>query len=340
MWLNEVSFMRPFLLLLLVSYHAFAPFCGSWSMPEGIHDFESYRWIALFSRAFRLEAFVFISGYIFTFQLLTKDKFASLSDLAIKKAKRLIIPCVVFGALYYILFNDVSSLGSPIRILTGIAHLWYLPCLFWLFIIHYVVIKRLKIKYLIGGGLIVVALQSLSILPIPFQLNKVCYYYLFFYMGGLFYQKSEWIKQFTSIYKTIVVCGFFLLLVYLCNVIMERNLILTGGTQSMMMKLILIEINTYLKSGLAIVGITAFYMIAVLYCRNHSISPLLLKIGTCGYGVYIFHQFILVYIYRLTSLPMMLGTYWLPWFGFLVSVVGSLILTILLRKTHIGKQYL
>lgn len=34
-WLYEISFMRPILLVLLVSYHAFAPFCGSWEMPQG-----------------------------------------------------------------------------------------------------------------------------------------------------------------------------------------------------------------------------------------------------------------------------------------------------------------
>lgn len=28
-WLNEVSFIRPILLVLLVSYHAFAPYAGT-----------------------------------------------------------------------------------------------------------------------------------------------------------------------------------------------------------------------------------------------------------------------------------------------------------------------
>lgn len=32
-WLYEISFMRPVLLVLLVGYHAFAPFCGAWETP-------------------------------------------------------------------------------------------------------------------------------------------------------------------------------------------------------------------------------------------------------------------------------------------------------------------
>ena len=37
-WLNEVSFMRPVLLILLVLYHAFAPYVGTWQMPDGIEE--------------------------------------------------------------------------------------------------------------------------------------------------------------------------------------------------------------------------------------------------------------------------------------------------------------
>ncbi len=71
-WLYEISFMRPILLVLLVSYHAFAPFCGAWEMPQGIDTNEVYKWLAYLSRSFRLEAFVFLSGYVFTMQIVQK----------------------------------------------------------------------------------------------------------------------------------------------------------------------------------------------------------------------------------------------------------------------------
>ncbi len=186
-WLNEVSFMRPFLLILLVSYHAFAPYCGAWNMPNGIQSVESYRWIALFSRAFRLEAFVFISGYIFTFQLLSKHKFDNILILAKNKAQRLLIPCIIFGAFYYVIFYDNIDLNGIFRIFTGVGHLWYLPCLLWLFLIQFMIIKwqsngKLKLSMVFAVALL---LPSISIIPFPFQLNRALYYLIFF-MGGDF----------------------------------------------------------------------------------------------------------------------------------------------------------
>ena len=108
-WLYEISFMRPILLLLLVSYHAFAPWCGTWDMPIGCSDYEPYRWVALISRAFRLECFVFISGYIFTFQMLAKNKFPQFKELLKSKIMRLLLPCWFFSALYYVLFKNYSE---------------------------------------------------------------------------------------------------------------------------------------------------------------------------------------------------------------------------------------
>ena len=136
--LYEISFMRPILLVLLVSYHAFAPYCGAWSLPVGVDTNFIYKWLALFSRAFRLEAFVFVSGYIFAMQVIQKNKFQSVIELAKSKFLRLIIPCWIFGSIYWLLFKTTS----PLNIFAGIGHLWYLPCLFWCFIFSYVLFKK------------------------------------------------------------------------------------------------------------------------------------------------------------------------------------------------------
>ena len=81
-WLYEISFMRPILLVLLVSYHAFAPYCGAWEMPQGIEANEVYKWLAYITRALSLEGFLFLSGYTLTMQLVKKRKFNSFSQLA------------------------------------------------------------------------------------------------------------------------------------------------------------------------------------------------------------------------------------------------------------------
>lgn len=114
-WLYEISLMRLVLLILLVLYHAFAPYVGTWDKPNGVVDIEVYRWIGLLSRAFRLEGFVFISGYIFTFQVLERRKFEKVSILLKSKIERLLIPSFIFSAIYLLFYGKYDTLLSVVK---------------------------------------------------------------------------------------------------------------------------------------------------------------------------------------------------------------------------------
>ena len=335
-WLNEVSFMRPFLLLLLVSYHAFAPWCGSWGLPTGCHGFEPYRWVALFSRAFRLEAFVFVSGYIFTFQMLAKNKFASFGEFFKSKVVRLLIPCWFFGILYFLLFKKYVSIYDTVYCIgSGIGHLWYLPCLFICFIAQYFLLKRqTNAKITLG---VLVCLVFLSFVPLPLHLNQPLYFMLFFYGGGLFYQNKDGIALRAYTKTTLLCWAVFAALLVIINLwfIQSERLNISTWLRSAVL-----GSNKILKSFLAWSGIIALYLTAVQYCRTHEINAFILKVGVCGYGVYVFHQFVLVWMYYKTSLPEMLGTYWLPWVGLAITTVVSVLLTLAVRSTKIGRKFL
>lgn len=182
-WLNEVSFMRQILLVLLVSYHAFAPYVGTWSMPEGIHEVEVYRWLGFLSRAFLLEGFVFISGYIFTFQVLERRKFESFSSLLTSKIQRLLIPSFIFSIAYLLCFGKYTGGANVVmKILGGVAHLWYLPCLFYCFLIQYLLLTN-KVRRSSCIALLAV-MMLVSIVHLPLNLHMPLYYMTFFYGGG------------------------------------------------------------------------------------------------------------------------------------------------------------
>lgn len=66
--LNEVTLLRAVLAVLIVFMHSFTCYNGSWEQPAGYIDVPLYKWLARFSFAATLEAFVFISGYIFALQ--------------------------------------------------------------------------------------------------------------------------------------------------------------------------------------------------------------------------------------------------------------------------------
>ena len=323
--------MRPILLLLLVSYHAFAPYCGTWNLPDGVETNIIYKWFALFPRAFQLEAFVFVSGYIFAMQVIQKNKFQSLIELAKSKFVRLIIPCWIFGAIYWLLFKTIS----PVYILTGIGHLWYLLCLFWCFIFSFILYKKsYQDKHVL---ILLFILSSISFIPLPLQLGNAMYYLLFFYLGGVFWKHTSTITAYATNKTIFLLSVIFLMFLIGCNCLIEYNKLHIASTSIIYIKAILLSVNSIVKTLLASSGILTLFLIASAYMRNHSLSDEVIKIGTLGYGVYIFHQFILRWLYYNTQLPELIGGLYLPWIGLASSVIISILITIMLRKTNIGR---
>lgn len=322
--------MRPILLVLLVAYHAFAPYCGAWSLPENIEPNVAYKWLALLCRAFRLEAFVFVSGYVFAMQVIQNNKFSSFKDLAVSKIKRLILPCWFFGLLYWLIFRTTS----PLKIFVGIGHLWYLPCLFWCFLSGFIIFKKQRnLKILLP---ILFVLSAISFLPIPFQLNKAMYYLLFFILGGVFWKYSLHVSQKASINNITISTVVFILLLILVNLFKEYTLNVTENAH-IIIKAVVASLNLIGKTCLAISGILTLYLLSAYSVKRMQLTSFVVKIGVYGYGVYIFHQFILKYLYYNTGITECIDSILLPWIGFLVSLVLSLLISYLLRLTRIGR---
>jgi len=75
----------------------------------------------------------------------------------------------------------------------------------------------------------------------------------------------------------------------------------------------------------------------ILKCCRGTISSSVIKFGNLCFGVYLFQQFFLIALYNETSLPSLLGAYWLPWVGFIVTLFASIVCSTLVRKTTIGR---
>ena len=183
-------------------------------------------------------------------------------------------------------------------------------------------------------------MAAFSFIPLPLHLNKPLYYMLFFYGGGLFWQNSQKIHEKASISGTVIMWILFLVCFVVFNLAMEFFSEIRESTDSRMIRVALYSANNLLKATLGWIGITACYLSAVRYCMEHNLSETIIKIGACGYGVYVFHQFILVFLYRYTSLPQMTGSYLMPWVGFIITVVLSTTMAILIRMTSFGRKYL
>lgn len=104
--LDEISFLRPILILLLVFYHTFIIYAGGWHEPEGFVPCKIYSLLDSLSYSFMLPTFVFISGYIWGWQGTYRSVKENFKSLVIKKTKRLILPSIFFSIAYLLLFSD------------------------------------------------------------------------------------------------------------------------------------------------------------------------------------------------------------------------------------------
>ena len=342
----DVVAIRLSLIFLLVVYHALCIFTGAWDSPYSIDiKIPVYEWMGMSIHCFQLETMVFISGLLLGYNSMRNTDSLSYNSCVVKKARRILLPCLFFGVIYFIMFNNsqVSWYIIIWNIINGCGHLWFLPMIFWCFVLTYLITRYLphlhhfsdKNKYKI----ILVIAASFSILNplvlIPLGLGSAGCFYIYFFIG--FCLKSERLKfpsaRLTncSIAMIIFIISFLLIMTMRYNNLQEVNTIVE--------KVSIMVLNNICHTANALSAIYLIYSFAnrdvVLRFLNGK-SILVTLSGYC-YGVYIYQQFILKYLYYNTQLPLLVSANWLPWIATAMTVMLSLLLCHYSLKTRLGR---
>ena len=337
--LANISVIRPLLVVLLVFYHAFAIYGGSWEPIEGYPEIKIYWWLDLLSYACMLETFVFVSGYVFGYQVRTKgDIKLKAKSLFTGKLKRLILPCAIFSLLYIFLFGDITQpiVETLYSLVNGCAHMWFLPMLFWCFVMVWMIeIFKAPPKYVTP---VLIVLSLFSVNGLPLQLSHTMYYMVFFYFGYALQRYNVNLdKYYTKHIAIVSIIVFAILFVALTLLKENRDLIFTSPSA-------IVQTSKFLVGKMCILGYSSagiiMIMIIVGYIekRHGLIVPRwMVEIGNLCFGVYLFQQFVLHALYYNTTLPQLISPYWLPWIGFILALIVSLVLSWLLRLTQFGK---
>lgn len=195
--------------------------------------------------------------------------------------------------------------------------------LFWCFIMTWF-FDKIRINGYIK--LIFAFLVSiLAVVKLPFQINTALHYWPFFYLGVIIQQKGN-IK--TNLIKSVqYICAFLLLLIVI-TVYRDSHEFLASGLNI---------VFWYVKQLYATFGTIGIFIFCKYLGNKFEISDYLLQFNTCCFGVYIFHQFILEFMYYHTTLPLYCGSYILPWCGLIISFGVSFGLTYLLRRFNWGR---
>lgn len=333
--LDEVTLMRTILALLIVFMHSFTCYNGSWERPAGYVDIPFYKWLSRTSFAFALEAFVFISGYLFAFQrIVLKRTEGGGINLVVNKLKRLFLPSIIFSIIYFVLFYEFKGWGSTFySIINGCGHIWFLPMLFWCFIGGWL-LEQVKVKD--GWKMaFLVALNLFCFVSLPLRISNAASFMVYFYGGFLVYKYSGKIKA--AITKKRLIWCWVIFAVVFAFLRPMRDVLVTNDAHSKLLKLFILTGNNACQLIYASVGLMAFYCTAVYYTQHHQLKPFTIKLAACCFGIYLFQQFVLQLLYYKTAFPTLVGPYWLPWCGFVIAGVVSYFLSRLFLKTKSGK---
>lgn len=338
--LNDVYVMRPLAMVILVACHAFMIYMGDWREPVGFHSNEVYWWLAKFFRSIVLELFVFVSGYVFGLTLERKNP--TFKNLIISKVKRLIIPSLVFSAIYFFCFYDLENftvVGFLWKILNGCGHMWFLPMLFWVTLIAFIIDKIKLPQWLKLVG--VYCLPVLWLLGIPLGVSQAMWYIPFFYTGIIIYRNRD---KFTYNYNksliVIALLGIVYIITFIFTTIIRRDVIsMYIDGEHLVLKGLAFLCDKYFHLLCAAIVVAFVYGLInyLLKVKGMKISQWVLGLNDISMGVYIFHQFILIGLYYHTDIPIIVGSIWLPWAGTAIALTGSLLLSWLFRKTKLGR---
>lgn len=346
-FLNDICVIRIILILLLITYHSLCPYTASssWDNPQG-YDIPLYYWIGRLSYSCMLETFVLISGVILGYQTERKGREAlSFNYMVMKKFKRLIVPSLIFGTIYFLIFLGLSSEPSFIikSILRGAGHMWFLPmlflCFFALFIIGFLGLDRKEILPLL------LLFAIFSSIPFSLLMSQSMYYFFFFFLGYCIGSKQIDFSRFIN-KRTII--GISLLFLITFPVLAQLRY---GYDEIFIVDKMDWDIPLKFKLFIAYsfqhlcqltystIGVFLFYISVNYMIRQNliKVSPLIVKLSSYCFGVYIFQEFIIkIFYYKLYAIET-LNPYVFPLASVIISLILSVLFTHLSLKTKIGK---
>lgn len=331
-----ISIWRPLLILSIVIGHSFAIYSGAWQydFESGVDYIAAYGWLNPFFISFQLEAFFFISGYLFWMGRYAERELTlrSYYQFIKKKFARLYIPSIVFSLLYLYYFTPlIESRDILGAIFFGRGHLWFLPTIFWCFAIHRLLSKwghEHSVSYVVLSILsIYVGAVLYHLLPnfFTYWLCRVTSYYFYFVLGASIRNtRIDNHLRGASANRGVQQYSFVLVLLFLVlwAVSMIDNWHLVGDTNVERL------IDFAVSPICSLVGTLAMYTTWLLMEKrqySYRVARIWVYLSSISFGVYVVHQFILVKVVdnHLLQLQSLVGTWATPFTLIVLAVLGS-----------------
>lgn len=326
----EVDLIRPIAILLVIFTHCFAIYNGGWENPDpaNIALVPHYQLLTSFLSAFRMPSVILVAGYIYAY--FDEKKTTTLWELIVSKAKRLLIPAFVFGVVYFLLYREFDLKDLIVEVSAGAGHLWFLPMLFWNFIFGYFLVKIRNPNFGMLALIIIYACSAVSgAIPNIFGISRAIYFTPYYYIGILLWRHRSYIVNKLVNTRNIL----FLTSIFIVIFTLTKSHEFGTLAKSIYDKVAVLLIHYLIQT----LGVMCFYAVVMLYVKNNEEPKVYKPLIKLSYGIYVFHQFILMALIYKLHVYKYLDYRVLPFVLFIVTICTSVILTNIFLRTKVGK---
>jgi len=342
-YLNNISLLRTFAILIVVLGHSMVVYQYSWGIYTPLVKSSFFNLLKTYIDTFQMPLFIFISGYMYYYCRKECGKYKKLGKFSLDKVKRLLVPYICIALIYvlpirmmteykgYHGYNAIKIIYKYILTGLDVGHLWYLLAIFEIFIAFYL-LEAIITKIGVPASFIIIACANIISYKSPniFQISGSIHYFMFFYLGYIIrrYEKN-FVSKFNGKKNTVLIVMLFILQLLFLVVslkISNNNII---GT--------LFKNSIFLLSNISgtIFYFTVLSLISYKYKSLNS-NRTLKFLDKESFAIYLFHS-PLIYIMLKYIADKNISPFLVVPSMFIIILFGSLGISYVIKKTKILK---
>lgn len=200
---NVWDYMKTTAIVLVVLGHVTRMYTAQGILDIGIHP-TLLRLLTSLIYSFHMPAFFAVSGAVYYINKVEKQKYQNKGTFILNKARRLMIPYLVFALLW--VFPTMWYMGfveSPVKYFIDSyffalnpRHLWFLIVLFEIFVVFCLFQKQIHNHRWLTLIVLFLCWFLADLMPVTLQLSNLFRYTIYFYVGYLFVPYCNYIDYY------------------------------------------------------------------------------------------------------------------------------------------------
>lgn len=283
---DNITTYRVIAMTMVVLYHCTCYYAHpTWPFGEGPYS-PILKALTTLMGGIHMPVFVFISGYLF-WMFKFQGKYTDVINFYKGKVLRIIVPYICIGGGILLIFNEIYT---PMDLLYGICHLWFLLMLFGVFVLAPILWKifenvkedRLVTILVLSSFLIFPIFHSVNLL----QVTKVFYFLPYFSFGYLLLRRGT-----KALYTDWLFWTFLIVSMMGLYLICPRSLF----------------IDKVIRQYASMVVILALALVPN-FSIPEKVTGIINNISTNSMGIYLFHQVIVAQLMMTSYIKLWLDT--------------------------------